>query len=217
MSDVLTVHFSLRSPYSWLALHRLTKLGPRLGVPLSLVPLFPKPGQDGVPDPATSHARFRYTVEDAARIAAAYGLAMRPPASLDTRWELPHAACAFADAAGRGLAFAVAAGAARFTRARDLGDPEVIAEIATLVDLDPDATVAAARDAVWQAKVEAGQVRARQQGVFGVPFFLFRDQRFFGNDRLEWLLREIDRAAGRSPSDLAGEGCLQPVWTPRPG
>lgn len=215
MSDVLTVHYSLRSPFSWLALHRLSILGPRLGVPLSLVPLFPTPGQGGVPDPAANHARFRHTVEDAFRIASAYGLAMRPPPALDTRWELPHAACAWADAEGRGLAFARAAAHARFTRAKDLGDADVIAEIATLVDLDPSAAVTAAHDAAWQAQVEAGRQRAREQGVFGVPFFFFRDQRFFGNDRLEWVLREIDRAAGRPVSALEGDACLDPVWTPR--
>ena len=214
MSDVLTVHYSLRSPYSWLALHRLAKLGPRLRVPLALVPSFPKPGDPGVPDPAANHARFRYIVEDASRIAGAYGLSMRPPASLDTRWELPHAACAWADAEGRGLAFALAAFSARFTRSRDLGEPEVIAEVATLADLDPKAAVAAALDATWQTKVGANRTNAREQGVFGVPFFLFRGQRFFGNDRLEWVLREVDRATGRDPSDLSGGHCLEPVWMP---
>ncbi len=217
MSEGVTCFFSLRSPYSWLALHRLSKLGPRLGVPLELVPVYPKAPGGNVPDPAANLARFRYTVEDCVRISNAYGLAMRPPSSLDTRWELPHAATQWAISQGHGLAFALAAASARFTRSRDLGEPEVIGEVATLVGLDPDAAVAAARDARWQTKVDAGIARAQQQGVCGVPFFVFQDGRYFGNDRIDWLLRAVDASRGLPVADLSGGACLDPAWRPGPG
>ena len=36
---------------------------------------------------------------------------------------------------------------------------------------------------------------AGTDGVFGFPFFLFRGQRFWGNDRIEWLVRAIQASA----------------------
>jgi 2-hydroxychromene-2-carboxylate isomerase len=213
MSDALTVYFSLRSPYSWLALHRLERLGARLAVPMRLVPVYPRDGSNA-PDPATNHARFRYLVEDASRIAQAYGLRMRPPVSLDCRWELPHAAFTFADDQGRGLAFAREAATARFTRAADLGSLEVLGEIASIVGLPPDAVVAAAQDPGRHARIEAGITAAGQAGVIGVPYFVYKGHRFWGNDRLDWLLREIDRDAGRPVTDLERDACFAPPWSP---
>jgi 2-hydroxychromene-2-carboxylate isomerase len=199
MSEPLTVYFSLRSPYSWLALHRLERLGPRLGAELRLVPVYPREGS-AFQNPAANHARLRYRIEDVGRMAQAYGLSVRLPPSADVRWELSHAAFTFAQERERGLAFALAAGSARFSRGRDLGDLAVLEEVAAIVGLDPAAV--------------AGITAGMQQGVFGVPFFVYEGHHFWGNDRLEWVLREIDRSQGRAVPDLDGASCLRPPWMP---
>jgi 2-hydroxychromene-2-carboxylate isomerase len=216
MSETVTAYFSLRSPYSWLALHRLERLGERLGAPLTLVPVFPRDASSA-PNPVTQHARFRYLLEDVGRMASAYGLTIRPPASLDVAWELPHAAFSFAAEAGLGLPFALAAFEARFTRSRDLGSLDELAEIATLVGLDPLRVVEAAKDPARHARIDAGISAANQAGVIGVPFFVYAGKRFWGNDRLEWLLREIDRTNGRPIASLEGDACFRPAWSPDEG
>jgi len=213
MSEPLTVYFSFRSPYSWLALYRLERLGPRLGAELRLLPVHPRAGS-GFNDPAANHARLRYLIEDVGRMAQAYGLALRLPRSVDVRWVLPHAAFTFAQEQDRGLAFAVAASTARFGRGRDLGDLAVLEEVAAIVGLDPAGVVEAAQDPARHAQVEAGITAGMQAGVFGVPFFVYEGHHFWGNDRLEWVLREIDHAHGRLVPDLGGAACLAPPWTP---
>ena len=213
MSEALTVYFSLRSPYSWLALHRLERLGARLTAALRLVPIYPRAGSNA-PDPATNHARFRYIVEDVGRVAAAYGFRMKPPASLDVRWEIPHAAFSWADEQGRGLSFAREAGTARFVRGQDLGSLQVLGEIATIVGLAPEPALAAAQDPGRHARIEAGITAAGAAGVIGVPFFVYAGHRFWGNDRLDWVLREIDRAEGRPVTSLERDACFAPPWSP---
>jgi 2-hydroxychromene-2-carboxylate isomerase len=213
MSDALTVYFSLRSPYSWLALHRLSQLGDGLGAPLELVPVFPR-GDTNVPDPATNHAKFRYMLEDVLRVSQAYGLALRPPASLDTRWELSHAAVLYAQEEGLGLEFSLAAASARFTRSRDLGSIEVLEEIATIVGLDAARVGEAAQDPARHGRVYASIERSQKAGVIGVPFFVWQGQHFWGNDRMDWLLREMDRARNIAVSELTGPACLAPAWMP---
>ncbi|MCC6642397.1 MAG: DsbA family protein [Deltaproteobacteria bacterium] len=213
MSEPLTVYFSFRSPYSWLALHRLDRLGDRLGAELRLVPVHPLP-DSGLRDPAANHARLRHLIEDVGRMAQAYGLRLELPASVDVRWELSHAAFTYAQEQERGLAFAVAASNARFARGRDLGDPGVLGEVAAIVGLDPASVVDAAEDPARHAQVEAGIAAAVHAGVFGVPFFVYENHHFWGNDRLEWVLREIDRSHGRPVPDLAGAACLAPAWLP---
>ena len=213
MSEPLTVYFSFRSPYSWLALHRLDRLGDRLGAELRLVPVYPRP-ESGFNDPAASHARFRYLIEDVGRMAQAYGVTMKLPASVDVRWELSHAAFTYAQEQERGLAFAVAASNARFARGRDLGDPGVLGEVAAIVGLDPAAVADAADDPARHAQVEAGITAAMHAGVFGVPFFVYENRHFWGNDRPEGVLREIDRSHGPPVRDLSGAACLAPPWIP---
>lgn len=216
LADVVTLYFSLRSPYSWLALHRIDRLPASQRPPLALIPVYPR--ADAV-EPATTAdpARFRYVVEDMFRMATAYGLTAKPPASLDTRWELPHAAFLHAEAHGCGFAFALEASKARFTESLDVGCDDALGRLATRVGLDPTALVAAAHDVTNHRRVEAGIDRAREAGVFGVPTFVFRGQRFWGNDRFDWLLREIDRAEGRPIADLSGSRCIDAPWRPREG
>jgi hypothetical protein len=39
--------------------------------------------------------------------------------------------------------------------------------------------------------------------LFGVPLFVYRDGRYWGNDRLEWVLRDIAGATGLDTPDLS--------------
>ena len=61
-----------------------------------------------------------------------------------------------------------------------------------------------AHDPKWKDAVMAGFAHTRDDGAFGVPLFIYRGERFWGNDRLDWLLREVARSEGREPSGSGG-------------
>ena len=52
------------------------------------------------------------------------------------------------------------------------------------------------------SRVLEGITEALTDTIFGVPFFVYRNQKFWGNDRLEWLLRAIFDDNGRAVPDL---------------
>ena len=202
-SEQVTLFYSFRSPYSWLAFRRVQQVLPRLGVELRPIAVFPPSGM--TPANTSTPRRLQYTLDDATRIAAAYGLTLRSPEVLDTEWVRPHACAYWAADAGRGNAFIAAAHAARFERGGDLGSATVLADIAREVGLDPDACVAAADDPKRHGQVWQGMQEAQATGIFGVPTFVFGGELFWGNDRLEWLVRRIEQARGRAVPDLAAD------------
>ena len=73
--EQVTFYFSFRSPYAWLAYHRIVRAGASLPVEFVRVPVFPPP--DFPNDPAAVPAKLQYIAKDVARIAAAYGLSVR--------------------------------------------------------------------------------------------------------------------------------------------
>ena len=206
--DEVKFYFSFRSPYAWLAYERLARIGSTFPAPLRRIPVFPPPNFPN--DPAAVPTKLDYVLHDTARIAAAYGLTVTRPPNVDTDWMRPHAAYRYAADAGHGDAFALAAYRARFSYGRDIGSTDVLYAVAAEVGIDPDATVHACDDSTVQQAVLNGMMEAMQDGIFGVPFFAWRDQRFWGNDRIEWLLRALAIAAGRPVPDLCADPFARP-------
>jgi 2-hydroxychromene-2-carboxylate isomerase len=211
--ETIRLYFSFRSPYSWLAVFRApATLGPT-GLSIEYIPVFPPP--DYPNDPARVPAKLEYIREDIDRQARAYGLLAAPLAKLDCEWVKPHAAFVYANDQGCGHAFALEVFAARFSRSQDIGDDTVIAECAKNAGLDPVATVAAQSERPLQERVVLGMIRGvHEDGIFGVPLFVYKGERFWGNDRIEWLLRSLDQQRGIAVPDLQ-ENLMAPVVAPR--
>ncbi len=213
MDERVEVFFSFRSPYSWMGCHRLERVKERLpGITLEYIPVFPPPG---APEPVISAdpRRLNYAFEDVARFATAYGLEIHQPATRDTVWMRPHAAFLAARDAGRAAAFIEEAYRARFQHSCDLADDLVLAGVAEAAGLAPGLVLEAADSPARHDQVKAGLLDFVKLGLFGVPAFVFRGQRFWGNDRLEWLVRAVDQAAGRPVTDL----CSDPLGSPLRG
>ena len=191
--DARTVrfYFAYNSPYAFLASTRLDRELGTLGVTVAYKPVY-SPRTGGGPDPRSP--RIQYVVEDVRRFAAAYGVPMNPGPFADSR-----GACVgylFARAEGRGKAYHDGVYAARFLDAQDIGSTDTLADVAERAGLDRTCFLAALDDPQWMAALAASNEDARTDGVFGFPFFLFQGQRFWGNDRIEWLAQAI-RAAAR--------------------
>ncbi len=193
-------YFSLRSPYSWLALEDLTSRHRELAAAVEWRPYWD-------PD-AASHAALTdagggycytqmsrekhfYILQDTRRLARDRGLTMTWPVDRDPWWEIPHLACLAADRHGRMPELATALTRARWTWGRDICDPETVAEIASELGLDGPVIAHAAHDDEMRAMATATLLDAYRDGVFGVPFFVRGPHRFWGVERVDafadWL------------------------------
>ena len=202
--------FSFRSSYSFLSFHRLKRALPALSVELECYPVFPPP--DG-PEPQVSAdpRRFAYMIHDFTRHCEAYGLELQPVASRDTDWMPSHAAFYYAEEAGRRMEYLEAAFACRFQRRLDLGRDDVLGAIAEEIGLAPAPLLSAAHDPERHAQVGRGMKHFFEQGMVGVPGFVVGDQKFWGNDRLEWVIRAIRQARGLEVPDLRADPMAHPA------
>ena len=204
MADPIRMYFSFRSPYSWLGFHRLRPIAAKWDLELDYVPVFP-PDPSRIASSATP-VRLQYTMEDTERFAAAYGLPVRWPESRDTDWLRPHAAFLRAEELGAGEEFIAQTYRARFQEGADVGTDETLARVADRAGAASADVTAAAWDESYHQRVLARMAEGfSKQEFFGVPTWIYRETRFWGNDRLEWLLRAVAEARGLDVPDLAAD------------
>jgi 2-hydroxychromene-2-carboxylate isomerase len=87
---------------------------------------------------------------------------------------------------------------------RDIADHPTLAAIADENGMDGKALLAATEEADVQAEYQANTDEAMARGVFGAPTYVFDDELFWGQDRLDMLEEAIVRSAagdlGRGPA-----------------
>lgn len=207
--DRLDVYFSLRSPYAWLGLLRLSQVLERYSPPVSWHPIWPR--QDlPFADPVANPAKASYLVEDVGRQVLALGLGLKWPRSIDTDWKLPHACCLVAADEGLALPFALDMFSLRFSHGRDLADRSVIADAAGNCGLDAEQLTERAGSQATADRLDACHAGARRKDIFGVPFFVYGKKRYWGGDRVDWLLRQLMIDNG----DMKDEALAYPLAAP---
>ena len=118
----------------------------------------------------------------------------------EEHWEGPHKAFLYAQHQGKGWAFADALCIRRFNfdnkGAADIMNPEVLDSLAEEVDLDVSAMRAAIASPEIEDEMQNVIRESEKDGVFGVPFFVLdmdgEIERYWGNDRLEYVLMRIN-------------------------
>jgi 2-hydroxychromene-2-carboxylate isomerase len=203
------LYFSFRSPYSWMAVHRLRQALPDAFQRIELMPYWDPDEQTTrallerdaeLPYQQMSRAKHRYVLIDTKRLATRAGLAMAWPVDVDPWWELPHLGWLAAHRAGYGEQCYDALVAARWQQGLDICTPEVFTKAVAGAGLDSDALLAAAhRPDVRAAGVDC-LVSAYHDDVFGVPFLLSGRQRYWGFDRVDMFLADL--RAGRPDVDV---------------
>src|ERR1700722_2077127 len=210
------VYFSFRSPYTWMALHRLMDAVPDAHDVLEFIPFWE-------PDPDTekalaerdaafhyaemSKAKHLYILHDTKRLASKLGLKMAWPIDIDPWWEVPHLAWLLARDLGIGAEFFAAVLKARWERGENICDPAVIAAIGASLGADGDTLAAAARDKTVRAAGVDCLARAYEDDVFGVPYFRIGPHRFWGFDRVGDFLGALLPALSRP----VGAWCTDPA------
>jgi 2-hydroxychromene-2-carboxylate isomerase len=200
--------FSFASWYSALADSRLDHLVAEAGGYLEPLPLI----LTGAPEPTGIEAvvgefKITYLTEDAERWFRRLGIPWNPPEAVyRQRWP-GHRFDGFPDAtdATAGWYFARERGSERAYRnaifralwceSRDIGDPRVLAACGETAGLSQPDFIAALESKRWHNHVWDGIQRCAEERVFGVPTFVVAGKRFWGNDRIDFLLEELRGAA----------------------
>lgn len=187
--------FSTLSPYTYLAGTRLEQIAARHGAtvayhPFDIGALFARTG--GTPLPQRHDSRKEYRLQELRRQSARLGL----PLNLQPMfWPVNAAPSSYAIIAaarsGQGDVGALVHAFLRATWAeeRNIAEDGVIRDILEANGFDPGI---ADRGMLMAAEAYAQNLeQAVARGVFGSPFYIVGEERFWGQDRLEDLDRHL--------------------------
>lgn len=182
---------ALQSPYVYLAGRRPAEIAARHGAtlvyrPVDVAQLFPRTG--GKVREERHPSRNDYATQDRARQARKLGVTLDAAPLFRAANPAPAAyALIAAQAAGGGdlAGFVQAMGRALWAEGRDFSEDEVIRAALAANGFDP---AVADKGMLMAAETYAANLEdAVSKGVFGVPFFVVGDQKFWGQDRLDDL------------------------------
>ena len=80
---------------------------------------------------------------------------------------------------------------ALWTEEKNTGDPATLKAIIAACGLDADAVMQAGAAPETAAKRDEYTKAAIDSGVFGAPFFIIDGERFWGQDRLDFVERKL--------------------------
>ncbi|MBC3984337.1 DsbA family protein [Streptomyces sp. AC563] len=207
------LYFSLRSPFSWMAVRQLEERVPNAQDLIEYIPFFEP---DAISSKALeeqggefhyvamSKAKHLYILNDTKRLSQKYGYPMKWPIDKgDEWWELPHLAWIKAKELGVHRAYYTAAMAARWERGEDICDRDTLRRVCLDAGLDAEALVNAPEEAhIREAGVQA-LMRVYEDDVFGVPYFKVGRHRFWGLDRLDDFVTTLEEALATAASKAA--------------
>lgn len=128
-----------------------------------------------------------------------YGLDYRMDRAVATNTRRAHELSHFAGQQGRQHEMIQRLFRAYFTDGLNVGDLEVLADLAAGLGLDRNAVLAALQSGDFADAVEADIQRARQLGIRGVPFFVFNDKyAISGAQPVEAFLQVLEKAWGET-------------------
>ncbi|TVO58882.1 2-hydroxychromene-2-carboxylate isomerase [Denitromonas halophila] len=183
------IWFEFASSYSYLAVMRVESAARAAGVtlhwrPFLLGPVFLSLGWNDSPFNIYP-PKGRYMWRDMARLAAKYDIPFHLPSQFPRNGLLAARVARLGQDQPWIADFARAAMRANFGEDRDIGQPEVIVDILSALDLPAaqliDAALAPANKLALRRQTE----QAAERGIFGAPTLLVGDEMFWGNDRLE--------------------------------
>src|ERR1041384_1286372 len=196
--------FSFASWYSALADSRIDELVSDAGADLEPIPLV----LTGAPEPTGIAAvigefKITYLAEDAARWFKKVGLPWNPPEVVFRQQWPGHrfdgfpdvtdatAAWYFARERGRERAYRNAVFRTFWCEGGNIGDASALVDCAAAAGLPRTDLLAALESKRWHEHVWEGLQRCAQERIFGIPTFVVDGKRFWGNDRIDFLLEEL--------------------------
>ncbi|MDE0731823.1 MAG: 2-hydroxychromene-2-carboxylate isomerase [Gammaproteobacteria bacterium] len=197
MSKSIDYYLSLISPWSYLGHERLQKMAKEYGTeikvhPVDLSIIFPATG--GIPLPKRSLQRIEYRMQELIR----WRDHLKLPLTLNPR-HFPvrdrQAAIMVVNlreqdpAAATDLAGALLR--AVWVEQRDISDQETLLTIAR--ENNQDGNELLSNPARCENTIAKDTEEAVSRGIFGAPSYVYRDQIYWGQDRLDFLYRSLAR------------------------
>ena len=199
MSKTIDYYLSLVSPYTYLGDALVTEIAARHGAeirrkPMELAKIFPETG--GLPLPKRAPARQAYRLVELKRWRQQRGLPMNLQPKFFPAPEWPAAGMVIA-AQDQGLDCGSLVNGiltAVWAEDRDIADTDTLEAIAGKCGLDGGALLDAAEDDAVKATYAANSDQALASGVFGAPSYVFANELYWGQDRLDFLERALASA-----------------------
>ncbi|MCC5603255.1 2-hydroxychromene-2-carboxylate isomerase [Nostoc favosum] len=187
-------YFCFRSPYSWVGARLLEECFDSKQYGIEYIPfwepdkqtliLLKAKGGEFLYTPMSRH-RHLYILQDIKRLTTKLGYKITWPVDRNPWWDLPHLAYLAARRYGKGSSFFWAVYQARWEKGENICSIDTISRIAQEVGLDPELIAQAPHDpTIRQEGVEA-LYKAYRDSVFGIPFFINGNEKFWGSDRFE--------------------------------
>jgi 2-hydroxychromene-2-carboxylate isomerase len=195
MNKTLEFFFDFGSPTSYLAWTQLPRIAREAGAqiawrPMLLGGVFKATGNQS---PVNIPAKGRYMLQDLARFASRYGVPMtfNPHFPINTL-TLMRGAAGYQDDE-RFERYVHTIFEALWVQQKNLGKPEVVAEVLSAAGFDPAEFELLVSDERVKERLKSTTEEAIKRGVFGAPTFFVGSEMHFGQDRLDFVAEALRR------------------------
>jgi 2-hydroxychromene-2-carboxylate isomerase len=201
MSDVIDYYFWINSDWAYFGNPRLKAMAERYKLkinyyPVDLASVYARTG--GIKLQLRSDERKNYRLLEMERFRDLLGMPINlQPKYMAANGQLPSYVVIAAQQRGldvHGLVHAIMI--ACWVEDRDIEDEATLIAIADKLGLDGKGLMQQARQPAAERTYFDYTNTAIARGMFGAPFYFFRDEAFWGQDRLEYLERTIAKALG---------------------
>ena len=190
MLETITCFFNFRSPYAYLGVRKA--LEKNLKFKFIPVCYLPKELLKFLEDAAENEYKRSYFFEDCERLFEEIGIKnVNKIISKEANWPKVHASWLCAEENGFGDSFMLEAFNARWKNNLDIGKEDIIEEICNKIGFSKDLALSAMNDDGYDKQLKSFTKIMRENKVFGVPTFLYKNERFWGQDRIEILYNRI--------------------------
>ena len=192
--ETIKFYYDYKSPFTYLAFDPALDLERTHRVSLSFTPhqldVRGAYGGDLARRPERDWYKVRYLYADARRFAMERGIIIRGPQKIfDSRLALTSGI--FADRAGRFREYSRRVFERFFLRELDIENLDALTAVIAESGMDAQAFRRFIAGEGPAALAEAF-AQGERDGVFGVPTLLVAGEPFWGNDRIEWLIKKLD-------------------------
>jgi len=195
MSKTVEFYFDVGSPTTYLAYTQLPGICEQTGSQLIYKPMllggvFKATGNAS---PAMIPAKGRYMFQDLDRYAGRYGVPLKinPHFPINTLMLMRAVTGMQLRHPERFKTFIDCLFTALWVEGKNLNDPATVAAVLMQNGFDPNQVLALTADEEVKAALKDNTDKAIQRGVFGAPSMFVGDQLFFGQDRLDFVIKAL--------------------------
>jgi 2-hydroxychromene-2-carboxylate isomerase len=194
-AETIKLYYDFKSPFTYLAMEPAYKLEETHSVRLRFIPLelAIREAYGGELEQRAQRDwdKVRYLYMDMRRFANERGMIIRGPQKIfDSRLALMGGL--FADRNGRFRPYADRVFERFFKRELNIEDIDALAAVMAEAGLDA-AGFRRYAEGEGLNDLRAAAAEAERDGVFGVPTFIVAGELFWGNDRVEWVVKKLDQ------------------------